>query len=86
MQIVETTILETKIRIRIADQADLDEATQWIEFEIPLAPLKTTDQRGTRPLGNLGEQYLSVIRTAALLYVREIIDAEIRHPVTPQVA
>ena len=77
MNVVETTISGTGIRMRIADNDNPDEASEWVEFDIPLEPLTVATNSGSQSLGNPGDQYFVVIQEAALRYVRDAIDTEI---------
>jgi hypothetical protein len=73
MNIVQTTIGETSVQMRLADNADAQAATQWIEFCVPIAELKAP---GGSSLGVLEGYYLAELRLAALRYVRDVIGGE----------
>jgi hypothetical protein len=75
MKLIETTVLETTIRMRYADDADPAKATQWIDFQVNLADLVLPDAPDQK-LGDLESHYLAVIRQAALRYARDTIGAE----------
>jgi hypothetical protein len=80
MTIVETTILPAAIRLRLADEADPTKAKEWIDFQVPLAPLQLlAESSGVEsPLGPPEKRNLSTIRAAALRYVQKAIAEEIR--------
>jgi hypothetical protein len=48
MKLVQTTIEETTVRMRLADHADPTEAVEWIEFQVPLSGLTHSNNQ---PLG-----------------------------------
>lgn len=75
---IATTISPTSVHIRYADNPDSAKAEEWLDFRVPLNGLTLADQNGVHALGNLEHRYLGAIRRAALQYVRELIDAEIR--------
>lgn len=72
--LIKTTISATAIRMRYADHANSKEATEWIDFQVPLEPLMTPDSGGAYPLGDPELRFLG----AALRNVRELIGAEIQ--------
>jgi hypothetical protein len=79
MKHVETKISETAIRMRYASDSRPEAATEWLEFEVPLAPLGLPTPTGDARLGSLGglhTQYLSSIQLAALRYVRDAVADE----------
>jgi hypothetical protein len=79
MKHIETKISETSIRIRYANEPRPEAATEWLEFEVPLAPLGLPTPSGDAALGSLGSlhtQFLSAIQLAALQYVRDAIGEE----------
>jgi hypothetical protein len=39
MKLIETTVSETTVHLQLADDADLERATEWFEFEVPLEGL-----------------------------------------------
>ncbi|MGO9721645.1 MAG: hypothetical protein ACLPOA_13955 [Methylocella sp.] len=80
MKPVATTISSTTVHMRFADDPNPAQALEWLDFQIPLETLKITDQDGERLVGNPNNQYLGVIRRAALQYVQALIAAEIRVP------
>jgi hypothetical protein len=82
MKLIETTILETTVRMRFADNADPAKAIEWLEFQVPLAALKVPDSEVELPLEKLNARYLGSIRQAALQHARQIIAAEIPKIVT----
>lgn len=80
MNVVETTIAATTIRMRLADHADPMKAQEWIDFQVPLGPLQfLTPSTGIgSPLGPPEKRNLATIREAALRYVQDAISTEIR--------
>jgi len=82
MKPIATTISSTHVYMRFADDCDSEQASEWFEFQVPLESLKITDQDGERLVGNPNNQYLGVIRRAALLCVQALIAAEIRGPLS----
>jgi hypothetical protein len=74
MKLIETKILETTVRMRYADDADPAKASQWIDFQVPLAELLSPN--GRVELGDPESRYLAEIRLVALRYVRDAIGAE----------
>jgi len=75
MKHVETTISETTIRMRLADNADPAQVNEWIEFRVALKPLMfDKDNR----LGDPELRYLLATHQAALHRAREAINAEIQ--------
>ena len=73
MKLIETTISETTVHMTIADDADPEKAAEWLEFEVPLAPLML-DQHN--PLKDPATRHLAVTQRAALRYVRDLIGEE----------
>jgi hypothetical protein len=79
MKLVKTTILETTIQMSIADDGDPEKAIAWLDFEIPLEPLTVASPGGgPQALGDPGNKPLATIQEAALRYVRDAMNAEIR--------
>jgi hypothetical protein len=76
MEHVATTIFEDAIYMRYADSPDPDEATTWVEFQVPLEPLTLPYPNGDVPLGDPQSRYLASIRQAALRYVQDVIADE----------
>ena len=75
MKLVETTFSESTVHMQLADNAELEKATEWVEFEVPVAPLMLD---ANNPLGDPATRHLATTQRAALLYVREAISEEIR--------
>jgi hypothetical protein len=40
---IETTVLETTVRMRYADNADPTKAREWFAFEVPISELKVPE-------------------------------------------
>jgi hypothetical protein len=76
MKLIETTVLETTIRMRYADNADPAKAKEWFAFEVPIGPLTLPTTSGDVALGELHTRYFSSIQQAALRYVRDAIGDE----------
>jgi hypothetical protein len=76
MKLLETTVLETTVRMRYADNADPTKAVAWLAFEVPIAPLTLPTTNGEMPLGDHHMRYLASIQQAALRYVRDVIGEE----------
>jgi hypothetical protein len=74
MHLVETIVSETTVRLRYADHVDPAKATEWLDFQVPTADLKSPDQHN--PLGDIESRYLAEVRLVALRHVRDIIGAE----------
>jgi hypothetical protein len=73
MNLVETTIGESLVHLRFAD--DPNQSLFWIDIQVPLSELKSPNEQD-QPLTNLDMQYLAEVRLAALQYARAIIGAE----------
>jgi hypothetical protein len=71
----KTTISATAIRMRYADHANTKEATEWIDFQVPLEPLMMPDSGGLLRLDDPELRFLGSVHQAALLHVRELISA-----------
>ena len=76
MKLVETRISEKFVYMRYADNPDTTKATQWVDFQVPIAALKVADQNGEYPLGEIEKRHLGSIRGAAARYAREILAEE----------
>jgi hypothetical protein len=73
MKLIETTVSETTVHMQLADDAQLEKAVEWLEFEVPIAPLML-DQNN--PLGDPAKRHLAIVQRAALRYVRDAIAEE----------
>jgi hypothetical protein len=81
MKLIETTVSDTTVRVRFADNADTAKATQWIDLQVPVADLK----HGSRtPLPNPETLVLGASQVAVLRFVRDLADAEISRLVSRQ--
>lgn len=76
MKLTETTIYPAAIRMRFADHADATKATEWIDFQVPLAGLKRPNDPAEKAMTDPELQFVSEVRLAALRYVRGIIGDE----------
>lgn len=73
MKLIETVVTETAVRMRYADRPQ--DATAWIDFQVPLAELVHPAQTSV-PLGDPERQLLAEVRLAALRHVRDVIGGE----------
>ena len=79
MQLIETSVTAASVRMRLADADDPLKATQWVDFQVPIAELRVAHQPGgTQPIGDPESEYLSTIRGSALRRAQDVIVAEIR--------
>lgn len=74
MKLIETTVTDTAVRIRLADDSDHSKAHAWIDCQLPRSTLKR--QSGT-PAADLDGWHLPIVRQVILENVRAAIDAEI---------
>jgi hypothetical protein len=77
MKLIETTVTETVVRMRYADDDDSAKAKKWIDFQVPLAALSDPRTPG-HPLGDTDSRFLASVRLAALCYARDVISEEIQ--------
>ena len=75
MKLIETTVSETTVHLQLADDADLERATEWFEFEVPLEGLVIDAEEN--PLGDPAKRRLATIQRAALHRVLVAVTAEI---------
>ena len=75
MQLIETSISEKSVMMRLANDAAKENATELLEFVVPLEPLML-DERN--PLGNPGKRHLASVQRAALRYVQDAIYEEMQ--------
>ena len=73
MKLIETTVSATTVHMQLADLADIEKASEWLEFEVPVAPLML-DQHN--PLGDPTKRHLATVQRAALRYVQDAIAEE----------
>lgn len=79
IRLIETVVSGTSIRMRFADQTNPADAKEWIEFQVPLSPLKLLNQNTEEiPLGPVEKRSLELVREAALRYVQNVISEEMR--------
>lgn len=74
MKLIETTITDAAVRIRMADDADRLKAQSWIDCQLLRSALKR--ESGT-PAANLDALPLPTVRQVILENARAAIDAEI---------
>ena len=75
MKLIETTVSETSVHMQLGDDADPERASEWLEFEVPLAGLVVDAEKN--PLGGPEERPLAIIQRAALHHAQGAISAEI---------
>jgi hypothetical protein len=75
MKLIETTILETTVRMRYADNADPAKATQWVDFQVSLSDLRNPSGQDLA-LGDPEVCFVAEVRRSALRHVRDVIGAE----------
>ncbi|MGA7384381.1 MAG: hypothetical protein WBW81_06735 [Methylocella sp.] len=83
MKPIATTISPTFVQMRFADNPDPEQASEWLDFQVPLENLKIMDQAEGHAVGNPNNQCLGDIRRAALRYVQALIADEIRRSLSP---
>lgn len=74
LKIVETTVTDEAVRVRIANNADPERASLWVDIQAPISDLTVGHDS---PLGNPKIRRLAAIHQAALRYARDAVDAEI---------
>lgn len=72
MTLIETTISKTAVRMRYADNAETEMASEWLEFVVPLSPLELPRE----PLGDPKLRTLAEVQLAALRRVRDVVGGE----------
>jgi hypothetical protein len=70
MKLLKTTVTETTVHMRYADDPDPAKATSWIDFHVPTKAL--TYRKGGM-FGDPEAQWLGDIQVAAIRHVRNII-------------
>ena len=80
MQLIETTVTDRAIRVRLADCGDPAKATEWIDCQLQLSGLKRAS--GTQAQ-NLGILDLRVVQQVALENARDALVAEIARLQSP---
>ena len=79
MKLLETTLTETTVRMRYADHADVSKASQWLEFQVPLAGMRLPLSHGEEEFGDDPDiRLLAEVRLAALRSLRLLIGEETR--------
>ena len=66
MQLIETKVLATTIQMRLADNPDPTQATEWIEFSVPLGPLTLPSHAGDLALGDPLKRMLGSIQQGVM--------------------
>ncbi len=79
MALIATTISDTTVHMRYADNPDPAKAEGWLDFQVPINALSFADENGEHALGNPNHRYLGTIRVAALRHARGLLDDEIRN-------
>ena len=75
MKLIETTVSETTVHLQLANDADLERATEWFEFKVPLEGLVIDAEEN--PLGDPAKRRLATIQRAALHRVLVAVTVEI---------
>jgi len=75
MNIIETTISGTSVRMRVANDADPAKATEWVEFQVPCGPLVLDNKT---LVGNPQRQHLGAMQIAALRRAQTAVNTAIR--------
>ena len=75
MNIVETKISETSVRLRYADNADPAKATQWMDFQFPLGDLLNSEKK---PFADLQLEFLVEVQRGVLRQARDLVGAEMK--------
>jgi hypothetical protein len=75
MELLETNVTPTTVRMRYADNPDPAKAKVWLDFQVPVADLK---RRSETELGDPERRLLAEVRLTALRYARDVIAAETR--------
>ena len=77
MQLIETTVTATAVRMRYANSPDPTKATEWLDFQVPMDGLMIPLHQREEPLGDQPDiRLLAEVRLAALRRVRGVIGAE----------
>jgi len=76
IRIIETSISETHVRMRLADDRDREKSSESIDFVVEIGPRLTLPGGGDIPLGDHHTRQLASIQLAALRYVRDVIGGE----------
>lgn len=94
MKLIATSINDSHVTMRFADDDDRGKAKEWLDFQVPISALKAPPKK----LGmfaqadvdwgltkapppeplKLDRQPVGVVQVAALRYLRVLIDAQIR--------
>lgn len=75
MHLIETTILEKSVRLRLADNFDPAKASEWIDIHVLISNLK--GETG-KPLDDPQTMRLALVQRAALRYAQDTITDETR--------
>lgn len=75
LQLLLTNVSQNHVRMRYANHADPAQATEWLDFQVPLKSL-ADPEIPQNPLGNVETALVAEVRLAALRYAREAIVAE----------
>jgi len=73
MKIIETRVTATTIHMWLANDPELQNATEWMEIELPLHSL----------VPNQGEKSLDEFRRAILITIRNVVESELDRLVSP---
>jgi hypothetical protein len=75
MRLIETTITVDTLRMRFSGDVTLENSTESLTFEVPIATLLVGENN---PLGDPGARSLAVIQRAALHHVRVVVTDEMQ--------
>jgi hypothetical protein len=75
MQLVQTNFSADFVRMRYANNPDLALATEWIDFQVPMAELRLPSDHA-QGLGDLDTLMIGEFHLAALRHAREALAAE----------
>lgn len=76
MELVATALVsETAVHARFSDRLDLTAATQWFEFQFPLAELDIVEPRPAHP-HNSQARFITAAKLAGLRHLYKMIGAE----------
>jgi hypothetical protein len=77
LALVQTILADKSLRVRYANNPDSTHATEWLDFQVPLAVLRDPENPQL-DLGNIETVLIGEVHLAALRYLRDTIGAEIQ--------
>ena len=75
MKLIETSVSETSIRLRYADETDPAKAAEWIDMQFALSSLPDRNLNTEQPTEL---QYLAELQRAVLDRLQAILNSEIQ--------